>query len=370
MGEAGRGEQQERRDARGEVAVRPGRRELRADPREHDRADRDAEQRGDGAAVRAARAQQRHDTPAPAARNTATSATSPSIRAGHGRQRGERRRLRPRRARVGGLVERVRDPRRVQQHDAAVGDQPGRAAAAAALVAARAPEQHEPRDPRRRPEEQRPVVGVEHRGERDREADRGRRARRLAASVVNACSQQVRLISPSSATSEYIRPSCAYCVRNGLTAASSAAIHAVRRPNSVQPAQNATGTHSTENTTDRPWTLSSERPTTAIHRLQQQVVERRRAVLAQHAGDVGERAVGDPDRQPLVDPEADAQLARAQHDGDGDQQADPQRRGDARAADRPCPQLPRRPGGVGGHAHEVRRSRRCSCDRRTSAGSC
>ena len=45
-------------------------------------------------------------------------------------------------------------------------------------------------------------------------------------------------------------------------------------------------------------------------------------------------------------------------DGDGEQHADPQRHGDARAADRPCPQLPRRPGGVGGHAHEVRRSRR------------
>ena len=85
--------------------------------------------------------------------------------------------------------------------------------------------------------------------------------------MVNACSQQVRLTSPSSARSAYIRPSCAYCVRNGLTAASSAAIQAVRRPNSVQPAQNATGTQSTANTTESPWTLASELPATSIHRL-------------------------------------------------------------------------------------------------------
>ena len=173
-------------------------------------------------------------------------------------------------------------------------------------------------------------------------------------SVVNACSQQVVLTIPSSATSVYMRPSCAYWVRNGLTAASSAAIHAVRRPNSVHPAQNATGTQS-----------SGEQHRQAVHALlrvprerepevQQHVVQRRRAVLAQHVRDVAERPVGDPDRQPLVDPEARAELARAQQDGDGEQHADPQRHGDPRAADRPCPQLPRRTGGVGGHGHQSR----------------
>ena len=85
--------------------------------------------------------------------------------------------------------------------------------------------------------------------------------------MVNACSQQVRLTRPISATSAYIRPSCAYRVRNGLTAASSAAIHAVRRPNSDHPAQKATGTQRTAQTTDSPCTLSSERPATDIHRL-------------------------------------------------------------------------------------------------------
>ncbi len=63
-----------------------------------------------------------------------------------------------------------------------------------------------------------------------------------------------------------MRPSCEYWVMNGLTAASSAATHAVRRPNSVQPAQNATGTQSAANTTDSACTASSELPATPSQR--------------------------------------------------------------------------------------------------------
>ncbi len=59
-----------------------------------------------------------------------------------------------------------------------------------------------------------------------------------------------------------MRPSCAYWVRKGLTAVNSAAIHAVRRPNSVQPAQNATGMVSVANSSDSACTLSSDRPAT------------------------------------------------------------------------------------------------------------
>ena len=84
---------------------------------------------------------------------------------------------------------------------------------------------------------------------------------------MKACSQQVSATIASSATSAYIRPSCAYCVRNGLTATSSAAIQAVARPNSVQPAQNATGTMIAANSTESPWTLASERPKTCSQRL-------------------------------------------------------------------------------------------------------
>ena len=83
---------------------------------------------------------------------------------------------------------------------------------------------------------------------------------------MNACSHNVVLTSPSSATSVYMRPSCAYWVRNGLTAVSSAAIQAVRRPKSVHPAQKATGTQSAANSTDSPCTLSSERPASAIQK--------------------------------------------------------------------------------------------------------
>jgi hypothetical protein len=45
--------------------------------------------------------------------------------------------------------------------------------------------------------------------------------------------------------------------------------------------------------------------------VEKHVVERRRAVLAQEVGDRAERMVGDPDREPLVDPEARAEDACA-----------------------------------------------------------
>jgi hypothetical protein len=50
-------------------------------------------------------------------------------------------------------------------------------------------------------------------------------------------------------------------------AASTAAIHAVRRPKSTCPAHHATGTATTANSSERTWVASSERPATAIQRL-------------------------------------------------------------------------------------------------------
>ena len=70
--------------------------------------------------------------------------------------------------------------------------------------------------------------------------------------------------------------------------------------------------------------------------VQQHVVQRRRAVLAQRERDVAERAVGDPDRQALVDPEADPELGRAQQQRERDQRAEPGRDGDPRAGDAPA----------------------------------
>ena len=67
--------------------------------------------------------------------------------------------------------------------------------------------------------------------------------------------------------SEYIRPSCAYWVMNGLTAARSAATQAVRVPKSSRPPHQATGTHSTASSTERPWTAASLLPATCSQRL-------------------------------------------------------------------------------------------------------
>jgi len=53
-----------------------------------------------------------------------------------------------------------------------------------------------------------------------------------------------------STTSEYIRVSCAYCERYGLSAASTAANHAARRPNTRPAAQNASGTVASANSSE------------------------------------------------------------------------------------------------------------------------
>jgi hypothetical protein len=46
--------------------------------------------------------------------------------------------------------------------------------------------------------------------------------------------------------------------------------------------------------------------------VQQHVIERRGAVLAQRRRDVTERPVGDSDREPFIDPETDPELGRPQ----------------------------------------------------------
>ncbi len=99
----------------------------------------------------------------------------------------------------------------------------------------RGEQQGQPRQPAAEREEQRPVVRVQQRRERDGEQRRpappGRAGRRLGgAGEPNARANVPHATSASSTTSAYIRVSCAYCVRNGFVAASSAAaIHAVAR---------------------------------------------------------------------------------------------------------------------------------------------
>ena len=82
----------------------------------------------------------------------------------------------------------------------------------------------------------------------------------------NARRKQTIAIQPSRALSEYIRASCAYVVSHGFSAARTAAIHAVRVPNSSRPPHHATGTHSSAMRSDRTWVLCSPLPNAIIQR--------------------------------------------------------------------------------------------------------
>ena len=198
--------------------------------------------------------------------------------AGEQDRRAEPRRRRPRGAGVGGLVDEVRQPREEQQHRAAethdrVADEP------AAVVAAQP--HRDQREDRPGGEEDPPAVGVEHRRQRQREQDQVAR-RRKTKPWMNAAVAR----SPSSPISSYIRVSCAYWVRNGLNANSVAAMIPARRPNRLQPAQNA----------DR----DRQQPEEQRERVgggladaeqldpevQQDVEQRRRAVVAEDPGDL------------------------------------------------------------------------------------
>ena len=349
--EAGGGDEQERRDAGREVAVRPRRRDLRAEPRERDRQRGDQQQRDDGAGARVAPRQQRQDAAA-GREEHGHLGDLPEDPCGHRDERPERGRVRPRRARVCGLVERVRYPGRVEQDHAAVGQQPG-VEQPPALGPAGAPQQHEPGDAGRRAEEERPVVGVEHRGEREGEPDRrpppgglgvGGESLQPAGRADHPEQRDERVHAP------LLRVLREERVAGGQHRRDPCGATAEQRPTGPERDRHAEQGEQHREAVHALLRVAREREP----EVQQQVVQRRRAVLAQHARDVAERPVGDPDRQPLVDPESRAELARAQQEGDGEQHADPQRRGDPRAADRPCPQLPRRTGGVGGHGHQSR----------------
>jgi hypothetical protein len=69
----------------------------------------------------------------------------------------------------------------------------------------------------------------------------------------------------SSASSEYMRASCAYALSIGLTAKSAAHMRPARSPKRLQPAQSATGTDSSAGSSDSTWTLTTPSPNSAIH---------------------------------------------------------------------------------------------------------
>ena len=207
-------------------------------------------------------------------------------------------------------------------------------------AAGRQEQQRQPGDEHRRAEEDRPVVRVQR--DRQRDAEQHRPAPRAGARRRCRRAGRARCASKlSSTTSEYIRVSCAYCERNGLQRGQhrrepggAAAEH---EPGA--PERDAGSAAARTAATARAWRArrcsSSRDP-----EVQQHVVERRRAVLAQDARDVGQRPVGDPDRQPLVDPVADAQLARAQPEAPPDEQREADGHDDPRARERRGPAAP------------------------------
>ena len=128
--------------------------------------------------------------------------------------------------------------------------------------------------------------------------------------------------SESSATSEYMRVSCAYSVRNGQPAAAPAAIAPARGPKIERAAHQAAGTVAQrEQQRQRAGggLAGAEERDPAV---QEHVVERRRAVLDQRARDVRQRVRGDADGDALVDPVARVQRADAQQQRDGHGQAE------------------------------------------------
>ena len=111
-------------------------------------------------------------------------------------------------------------------------------------------------------------------------------------------------------------------------ATSSAANHPARAPNSARPATNATGIESQGERDRHRVRVRLAEPEDAHPEVQQQVVERRRPVLAQHAGHVEERVRGDADRQALVDPVARVDRLRAQREREAGEEGEAEREAD------------------------------------------
>ncbi len=70
--------------------------------------------------------------------------------------------------------------------------------------------------------------------------------------------------SESTSMSAYMRVSCAYPVRKGLTAQSAAQMRPARRPNRLQPAHIPPGMASSEMATDRAWVSAGPLPNRSI----------------------------------------------------------------------------------------------------------
>ena len=167
---------------------------------------------------------------------------------------------------VGRLVERDRHPRQVQHERAAearprpVISSSRRAAPAGARTSRYEPRRR--RTPRRRTAPSCACRAAPRAPRRSRSPTAAARARRRR-SRTRARTRRSRPARAAPA-SAYIRVSCAYCVRNGFVAASTAAIQAARVPNSVCPPTTPTGTVSRRTRSDSARVASSDVPATCI----------------------------------------------------------------------------------------------------------
>jgi hypothetical protein len=90
--------------------------------------------------------------------------------------------------------------------------------------------------------------------------------RRRSDPITYARAKAALAARPISTTSAYMRPSMPYWVRNGLVAASTAAVQPPRTPKTALPAQNPTGTASTAHVTENARTAASEVPNASIQK--------------------------------------------------------------------------------------------------------
>ena len=278
----------------------------------------------------------------------------------------EPRARRPWRPGVGGLVERRRHPRQVEQDDRRRRrSAPSRSSPPRRGFGRQQP-QAAPRHDLAQKEEQRPVVGVQ---ERPRATARSPRWASRARSRSSPGREDVRSERragdepASSATSAYMRVSCAYCVRNGLCGllerGARRAVHPARSPNIARalPPRHR-DRKASANSSESAWVASSVSSRDGNPEVQQQVVQGRRAVhlAAQQMSSRGRSAMPTEIPSSIQKPSAEHPSC-AGSASRAIKQAEARRDREGRAGERPKPAGHAGRGGGGGRRGGSRRGR-------------
>ena len=300
--EPGGRQEQQRRQRDRQVAVRPGRRDLRRRPRDQHRAEEERDQRrhhapsGRQGAQAPAGAEQRGDARA-AREEQRDQRRAPGQAVGHAGEHRELRGARPRGARVGGLVERRRQPGQVEQRDGAEREQ---------AVTQQPPAPHgrcqphepQPGEPGRRPEEQRPVVRVEQRRERGDEARRPPARGRLAGLRERERPHERRAGDEAQQHHQRVHARLLRVLREERVGRGQPGGHPGAPLGDDRPARPPGDRDGDERAQQRQRAGGLLRaPGEREPEVQQQVVQRWGAVEAQGRQDVGERPVGDARRR-------------------------------------------------------------------------